>query len=79
MNSSGDGPDYDQWDGYPAERGMIYSYLHNRSGSFVMLSGAIHGSMAMDIRIDPLQPGGRAHRRGVRETPASRHKTSTAG
>ena len=53
VNSSGDGPDYDQWDGYPAEREMIYSYFQNHPGNFVVLSGDIHVSMALEIRKDP--------------------------
>jgi alkaline phosphatase D len=53
VNSRGDGPDYDQWDGYPAEREMIYDYFQNHLGNFVVLSGDIHVSMALELRKDP--------------------------
>ena len=53
VNSQGDGPDVDQWDGYPAEREMIYSYFQNHPGNFVVLSGDIHVSMALELRKDP--------------------------
>ncbi len=53
VNSKGDGPDYDQWDGYPVEREMIYNYFQNHPGNFVVLSGDIHVSMALELRRDP--------------------------
>lgn len=53
VNSKGDGPDYDQWDGYPAEREMIYGYFRNHPGNFVVLSGDIHVSMALELRTEP--------------------------
>jgi alkaline phosphatase D len=57
VNSKGDGPDYDQWDGYPVEREMIYSYFQNHPGNFVVLSGDIHVSMALELRRDPYDLG----------------------
>lgn len=57
VNPKGDGPDYDQWDGYPAEREMIYEYFQNHPGNFVVLSGDIHVSMALEIRRNPFDQG----------------------
>jgi alkaline phosphatase D len=53
VNSKGDGPDYDQWDGYPAEREIIYRYFQSNPANFVVLSGDIHVSMALELRADP--------------------------
>lgn len=53
VNSSGNGPDYGQWDGFPAEREMIYSHVLNHPGSCGLLSDDIHGGMAAGIRMDP--------------------------
>jgi len=53
VNPQGDGPDYDQWDGSPVERQMIYRYFAEHAGNFVVLSGDIHVSMALELRTDP--------------------------
>lgn len=55
--ASGDGPDFDQWDGYPAERGLVLEHLSaNRIRDVVVLSGDVHVSMALEVGQDPLDP-----------------------
>lgn len=53
MGEEGDGPDLDQWDGYPGERAVILDALGDRRDS-VVLSGDIHVGMASELRRDPL-------------------------
>lgn len=49
MDADGDGPDYDQWDGYPAERAALIARLARRK-DVVLLSGDIHASVAAQVR-----------------------------
>lgn len=53
VNTTGDGPDYDQWDGYPVERDQIFRYFQDNPKNFVVLSGDIHVGMALELRVDP--------------------------
>ena len=55
IGANGDGPDFDQWDGYPAERGAILRHVHD-SGirNLVVLSGDVHIGLALDLPVDPL-------------------------
>ncbi len=47
----GDGPDPDQWDGYPAERDAILEAFGD-AGDVVVLSGDVHIGLAMDLPRD---------------------------
>ena len=49
----GDGPDPDQWDGYPFERDTLIAALPPDT---VVLSGDVHVSLAMDLSPDPFDP-----------------------
>jgi alkaline phosphatase D len=49
MDADGDGPDYDQWDGYPAERAAHVARLAQLN-DVVLLSGDIHASVAAQVR-----------------------------
>ncbi len=54
INADGNGPDYDQWDGYPAERDMLFRHLRDHhERNVVVLSGDIHVCMALELRVDP--------------------------
>ncbi len=48
-----DGPDYDQWDGYPAERKLLFDVLRKHRGSTIVLSGDIHVGMVCEVEEDP--------------------------
>lgn len=53
INSSGDGPDFDQWDGYPAERDMLFHKMRDHAlGNFIVLSGDIHVCLAQELRVN---------------------------
>ena len=53
----GAGPDPDQWDGYPAERELIFDcFRHHPGGNIVVLSGDIHASLAIELKSDPRDP-----------------------
>jgi alkaline phosphatase D len=44
------GPDYDQWDGYPAERELFLDHIaDNGIDNFVVLSGDVHISLVVDL------------------------------
>jgi len=50
MDEDGEGPDFDQWDGYPAERARLIDHLRDRSiGNVVFLSADIHVSLASEV------------------------------
>jgi alkaline phosphatase D len=52
--AGGDGPDYDQWDGYPAERDLLMNKIRDHKlGNFVVLSGDIHICLAQELKKDP--------------------------
>jgi alkaline phosphatase D len=48
MDEDGEGPDEDQWDGYPAERGMLIERLRGLD-DVVVLSADIHVSIAGEV------------------------------
>ena len=48
------GPEPDQWDGYPAERERLLTDVKtNDVRNIVFLSGDVHSSWAMDLKLDP--------------------------
>jgi alkaline phosphatase D len=49
MDEDGTGPDYDQWDGYPAERQALIAAFETLPDA-VLLSGDIHASVAAEVR-----------------------------
>jgi alkaline phosphatase D len=51
IDDDGDGPDEDQWDGYPAERQALLE-LFGRIGDVVVLSADIHVSVASRLELD---------------------------
>jgi alkaline phosphatase D len=51
--ADGLGPDYDQWDGYPAERKQVFDLFRKLKGNIVVLSGDIHVSMAIEMHEHP--------------------------
>ena len=51
------GPEPDQWDGYPAERERLLKDVKaNDVRNIVFLSGDVHSSWAMDLKLDPHDP-----------------------
>jgi alkaline phosphatase D len=48
---AGDGPDVDQWDGYPHEREEILRAIHSSGPNTVVLSGDIHIAMVNDLTL----------------------------
>jgi alkaline phosphatase D len=62
IGPDGDGPDIDQWDGYPAERAAILGHLEsNGIRDVVVLSGDVHVGLAIELSTAPFGP----HRRPV--------------
>ena len=58
--ADGLGPDYDQWDGYPAERYLLLRRMRDHKlGNFVVLSGDIHTGLAQELKMDPSDPASR--------------------
>ncbi len=55
IEADGNGPDYDQWDGYPAERSILLKQLKNID-NLVVLSGDIHIAMAIELKEKPSDP-----------------------
>ena len=51
--NDGSGPDYDQWDGYPAERKLLLNLFRKHLGSTVVLSGDIHIGMVCELEENP--------------------------
>ena len=49
VDEDGEGPDEDQWDGYPAERADLLAQLAGRD-DVVVLSGDIHVSVVAELR-----------------------------
>jgi alkaline phosphatase D len=48
------GPDWDQWDGYPAERDGFFAHLVEREiDNLVVLSGDVHVSLVVELQRDP--------------------------
>lgn len=55
--ADGLGPDYDQWDGYPAERYLLMRKIRDHKlGNFIVLSGDIHIGLAQELKFDPFNP-----------------------
>lgn len=53
IDTDGNGPDYDQWDGYPAERAALLKFWRDEKiGNVVVLSGDIHLGMALEVKLD---------------------------
>jgi len=50
LEPEGRGPDFDQWDGYPAEREAVLGFLRDRHiRDLVVLSGDVHVSIALEM------------------------------
>ena len=50
LEPDGRGPDFDQWDGYPAEREAVLGFLRERAiRDVVILSGDVHVSIALEM------------------------------
>ena len=48
------GPDFDQWDGYPAERDALLEHiLEHDMDNVVVLSGDVHVSLALELHRNP--------------------------
>ena len=46
----GTGPDYDQWDGYPAERKVLLDFVRDEGiRNVVVLSGDVHVALAAEL------------------------------
>jgi alkaline phosphatase D len=55
------GPDFDQWDGYPAERDALLDHvLEQGVDNVVVLSGDIHVSVALELHRSPFEVTERA-------------------
>jgi alkaline phosphatase D len=53
LGDGGVGPDPDQWDGYPAERGTILRHLRDHGmRNVVVLSGDVHVAIALELHED---------------------------
>jgi alkaline phosphatase D len=51
IDGDGTGPDYDQWDGYPAERDWLLNLMRQHPmGNTVVLSGDVHVSLAIELQ-----------------------------
>ena len=51
------GPEPDQWDGYPAERRRLLEDVKEHNvRNIVFLSGDVHSSWAIDLKLDPHDP-----------------------
>jgi alkaline phosphatase D len=56
-----EGPDYDQWDGYPAERDALFVHMiDNAMDNVVVLSGDVHVSLALELHQHPFDATDRA-------------------
>jgi alkaline phosphatase D len=48
------GPDFDQWDGYPAERDALFVHIiQHDMDNVVVLSGDVHVSLALELHRNP--------------------------
>jgi alkaline phosphatase D len=48
------GPDFDQWDGYPAERDALFAHIiEHDMDNVVVLSGDVHVSLALELHRNP--------------------------
>jgi alkaline phosphatase D len=54
IDADGSGPDYDQWDGYPAERAEVLARIGATGPrNVVLLSGDVHVGMAIELAVQP--------------------------
>ncbi len=54
IDADGSGPDYDQWDGYPAERAEVLARIGATGPrNVVVLSGDVHVGMAIELAVQP--------------------------
>jgi len=51
--ADGKSADYDQWDGYPAERKALLDLFAKHKGNIIVLSGDIHTSMVFELTQTP--------------------------
>ena len=59
--SDGLGPDYDQWDGYPAERYLLMRRMRDHKlGNFIVLGSDICIGLAQVLKMDPFDPAQKA-------------------
>jgi alkaline phosphatase D len=57
IGPDGNGPDVDQWDGYPVERQRLLEHLRDTPvRDVVVLSGDVHVGLAMDLSLAPFDP-----------------------
>jgi alkaline phosphatase D len=57
IGPDGNGPDVDQWDGYPVERRLLLELLRDAPvHDVVVLSGDVHVALAMDLSLAPFDP-----------------------
>ncbi|HEX3264912.1 MAG TPA: alkaline phosphatase D family protein [Candidatus Limnocylindrales bacterium] len=57
IDTDGTGPDYDQWDGYPAERREVLDVISKLPESnVVVLSGDVHVALAAELAETPAEP-----------------------
>ena len=57
IDLDGTGPDYDQWDGYPAERRELLGWLGDLPvANTVVLSGDVHVGLAAELAEEPGMP-----------------------
>ena len=57
LADDGNGPDYDQWDGYPAEREFVLDHIaDNGIDNLVVLSGDVHVSLVLDLHHNGEEP-----------------------
>jgi alkaline phosphatase D len=49
----------DQWDGYPAEREELFSFLHqSHIDNYTVITGDIHSAFQSELRLDPVRNAG---------------------
>ncbi len=51
--ADGKSADYDQWDGYPAERRKLFDLFRKHRGNIVVLSGDIHVCFVIELKENP--------------------------
>ena len=57
LADGGDGPDFDQWDGYPAERELVLDHIaDNGMTNLVVLSGDVHVSLVLELHHNEDEP-----------------------
>ncbi|MEX0666470.1 MAG: alkaline phosphatase D family protein [Acidimicrobiia bacterium] len=57
LNDDGQGPDFDQWDGYPAERELLLDHIaDNGMDNVVVLSGDVHVSLVLELHHNKDEP-----------------------